>query len=207
MNHILIFVPTSVLLCSIVVYFFLKKESDSYIEKIREQKNRKAHLISLQLIKEIIMFFGSSRTSRETDRMLHSIIDNGELGEDDVNQIAMNAIPEISVLYRQIEDMRRMDHESGVLETLLRLLVIFILMYGVVVSLIQYTVLFAGYLIPISIDVTEISQMIIGATIIFSVSAVFICFDVFRRADIMVRTTTDNHESAVPELITSANQN
>ena len=206
MNHILIFVPTTVLLSSIVVYFFLKKESDFYIEKIREKKNRKARLISLQLIKGIILFFGTSRTSRETDRILQALAGSGTLEDQDIDQISMSAIPEISFLYSQIEDMRRMDHESGVLETLLRILVIFILIYGVVVSVIQYTVLFGDYLFPGSINVGEISQIIIGATIIFALLALFICLDVFRRASLMVRVSIDNSEAALAKMVKTQEQ-
>ena len=206
MNHILIFVPTTVLLSSIVVYFFLKKESDFYIEKIREKKNRKARLISLQLIKGIILFFGTSRTSRETDRILQALAGSGTLEDHDIDQISMSAIPEISFLYSQIEDMRRMDHESGVLETLLRILVIFILIYGVVVSVIQYTVLFGYYLFPGSINVGEISQIIIGATIIFALLALFICLDVFRRASLMVRVSIDNSEAALAKMVKTQEQ-
>ncbi len=206
MNHILIFVPTTVLLSSIVVYFFLKKESDFYIEKIREKKNRKARLISLQLIKGIILFFGTSRTSRETDRILQALAGSGTLEDHDIDQISMSAIPEISFLYSQIEDMRRMDHESGVLETLLRILVIFILIYGVVVSVIQYTVLFGYYLFPGSINVGEISQIIIGATIIFALLALFICLDVFRRASLMVRVSIDNSEAALAKIVKTHEQ-
>ena len=206
MNHILIFVPTTVLLSSIVVYFFLKKESDFYIEKIREKKNRKARLISLQLIKGIILFFGTSRTSRETDRILQALAGSGTLEDHDIDQISMSAIPEISFLYSQIEDMRRMDHESGVLETLLRILVIFILIYGVVVSVIQYTVLFGDYLFPGSINVGEISQIIIGATIIFALLALFICLDVFRRASLMVRVSIDNSEAALAKMVKTQEQ-
>ena len=206
MNHILIFVPTTVLLSSIVVYFFLKKESDFYIEKIREKKNRKARLISLQLIKGIILFFGTSRTSRETDRILQALAGSGTLEDHDIDQISMSAIPEISFLYSQIEDMRRMDHESGVLETLLRILVIFILIYGVVVSVIQYTVLFGDYLFPGSINVGEISQIIIGATIIFALLALFICLDVFRRASLMVRVSIDNSEAALAKIVKTQEQ-
>ena len=206
MNHILIFVPTTVLLSSIVVYFFLKKESDFYIEKIREKKNRKARLISLQLIKGIILFFGTSRTSRETDRILQALAGSGTLEDQDIDQISMSAIPEISFLYSQIEDMRRMDHESGVLETLLRILVIFILIYGVVVSVIQYTVLFGDYLFPGSINVGEISQIIIGATIIFALLALFICLDVFRRASLMVRVSIDNSEAALAKIVKTQEQ-
>lgn len=206
MNHILIFVPTTVLLSSIVVYFFLKKESDFYIEKIREKKNRKARLISLQLIKGIILFFGTSRTSRETDRILQALAGSGTLEDQDIDQISMSAIPEISFLYSQIEDMRRMDHESGVLETLLRILVIFILIYGVVVSVIQYTVLFGDYLFPGSINVGEISQIIIGATIIFALLALFICLDVFRRASLMVRVSIDTSEAALAKIVKTQEQ-
>lgn len=207
MNHILIFVPTTVLLSSIIVYFFLKREADSYIEKVREKKNRKAHLISLQLIKGIILFFGTSRTSRETDRILQELAGKGTIEDQDIDQMSMSAIPEISVLYSQIEDMRRMDHESGVLETLLRILVIFILIYGVMVSLIQYMVLFADYLFPGTINVGEISQIIIGATIIFALLALFICLDVFRRANIMVKISIDNPESTPPKIAKAHDQN
>lgn len=207
MNHILIFVPTTVLLSSVVIYFFLKKEADSYIEKVRDRKNRKAHMISLNLIRDIVLFFGTSRTSRETDRVLQSLSGNGKLDEDEIYQISISAIPEISVLYTRIEEMRRMDHESGILETLLRILVIFILLYGVIVSLIQYTVLFTDYFIPGSINIGEISQLVIGATIIFSVSALFICLDVFRRADIMANSPSDYTDSPFKEAVASPDQN
>ncbi len=208
MNHILIFVPTVILLCSIIVYIFLKKEAESYIERVRAQKNRRAGIITLELIRGVIAFFGSSRTSKETEKAIQAFIGTGELKESAVDSIAINAIPEISSLYGRIEEIRRMDQESGVMETLLKILVMLILLYGVIISLIQYILLAAALFFPDKINITVISQMIIGATIIFSASAIFICLEVFRKADIMVNVNPDESSGICKEsLILPSEQN
>ncbi len=98
MNYILFSVPSAVLMSSVIVYFLLSKESISFIERIRLEKYRKAHFISLQLIREIIVFFGSSKTSRETDRAIQTMFDIGKLKENEISQIDLSAIPEISLL-------------------------------------------------------------------------------------------------------------
>ncbi|MCL4340678.1 MAG: hypothetical protein M1431_01080 [Candidatus Thermoplasmatota archaeon] len=160
------------------------------------EKYRKAHFISLQLIREIIVFFGSSKTSRETDRAIQTMFDIGKLKENEISQIDLSAIPEISLLYKRIEEIRRMDHESGVAETLLKLLISFILIFGVVIAITQYSLYALGIFYPSKFNVAGIGQLMIGAAIVFSASAIFICLEVFRRADLMVRVKEDDISSS-----------
>ena len=176
---------------TIIIYIFLRKEADRYFRGVRETKERTSRIISLHLIRNILSFYATGKTSKETEKAIESMIKNGEFSEKDLDQIVVKAIPEISELYRYINAIHKGDHEGAVIETLLKILVNLILLYGILFSEIVFSVLIASMVIPLQVPIHEISLLLLGSAAVFSVISVFLCIEIFRRVKLIYRLPMD----------------
>lgn len=165
--------PTFILISIIVTYFILDKALIAYISKI-ESKTKTIQRISLLLIaSEFVSLFSSSESKNLVEKLVKAEGENDELLFDSINASFGEAGTEIEKLYKEINKAYKPSEELSKIKMSTTYLKIFLLFYGICLSVSQYLIIYVFY--PAHFDLfPPLSSDLLVATVLFSSIAVYI---------------------------------
>lgn len=164
MDFLVIFLPTVILISSVLAYDILKREVSKYLVGLKKRVEIKYRIMNLLFLRKIVTFFSESNTSHLTEDVLNSL--SSKLDED-AETLARKALPEVEELHESLNLIRMNSHDYYVVETLYSILINMVFIFGVTVSLVQYILLFLIFRGQPTLFLDLINVVIVAATMVF----------------------------------------
>lgn len=180
-NLILALTPTIILITCVLVYFGLKIESGKYLADLRDLNDEQTRVMNLIFLKKMIHFFMDSKTSRDTDKLLDNMDLLAEKIESEASNVANDATGDIEDLHSYLVKINRRQRNLSSLEATFSVMVKTVLCYGIVVAAIQYSIILIYVKFPFFAPLTQINDIMLGATIVFGTIIIMMYLDIARR--------------------------
>jgi hypothetical protein len=142
MNFLLaISVPTIILIATLVAYQGIKRETGKYVHSLSESADSNTNTMKVLFVRKIVQFFGTSRTSEDIEELVDRIGGHGSHIEKGIEGIADDAAREIDDLDAYLVRINDISDNMSTIQALFSTLTGIIVVWGIMVSLTQYSVL------------------------------------------------------------------
>ncbi|MCL4340553.1 MAG: hypothetical protein M1431_00430 [Candidatus Thermoplasmatota archaeon] len=179
-NPVIALTPTIIFVTCVFVYIGLRKESRKYIAELKELNEEQTRIMNMIFLKKIISFFLESKTSRDTEQLLDSMENFAEKIEEGASNIASDATHEIADLHSYLDRISRKQKNLASLQVLTSVITNTVLVYGVIVAAMQYSILLLFITAPPFAPIRQINDIMIGATLIFGAVIILFYVDIVR---------------------------
>lgn len=174
-----IIAPFLILSLTIFVTLLLKNSVSRIEEDLRSKLKEINGINSALFARELLFFFGNSKTSRYVLEMLNENVDVDSIGK--ISEKSLDNVNEVKNLYEDMKNFLLPRIEFSKVSEMYRIIPGLIIAYGI--SLFSAT--FALYLFRTVIPVTKylfVSEgVIVGSTLIFTITISAILIDVLHR--------------------------
>lgn len=182
MIEIALILPTLILLTSLGVYKGLKRESEKFIEQLKEANDEISKIMKLIFLKKIIRFFSESKTSRDTDMLLEDARTFAQRIEDGATSVTNDAFYEIADLHDYLDRINNKQKNLASIDAMFSILVKIIVAFGVIVASVQYSIII--YLLNFSAShlMRQVNFILAGASLVMGSVIILVYLDIARRS-------------------------
>lgn len=165
-----------VLLTLPLIAYTLNRGMTRHLDLIAKKLNALQKIRLLELARELLIFFGTSKASDSVMRMINNIEKNG--GEADFGLAAAEAIPDIEHLNKSLSEVLDPTINMSKIKTLTKYILLLVLVDGVILSSIVVLIFVTNHSLIMSYLYIFLEYLDLGWAIVFSLVFLFISLQI-----------------------------
>ncbi len=171
-QFIQLIVVFAVLLALPAIAYVLNRSIAKHLETITRRINDLQKLKLLELAKELLIFFGTSKASNAVQKLIRDVERNASASEFSLHAAA--AIPDIEKLNSSLSDVLNPMIGVSRIKSHSRYLLLLVLLDGIILSAIILIMLFKNSLVDTNLLYLSLEYLDVGWAIVFSVVFIWI---------------------------------
>ena len=165
-----------VLLSLPLIAYTLNRGITKHLDIISKRLNAIQRIRLLELARELLIFFGTSKASDSVMKMINDIEKNGN--DADVGLAAAEAIPDIEHLNKSLSEVLDPTINMSKIRAVTKYLLLLVLVYGVILSSIVVLIFITNHSLMMSYLYTFLEYLDLVWAIVFSLVFLFISFQI-----------------------------